>query len=136
MPAKTHKFQNATVTIDPALKTVWTQYDDGLSVAATPNYDDESIERARTLGYENKARSNLGPDYDEDALNAEMVWLMTQDHDVLHTAVAEAAGNRYSAALRPVAEGVPAPDPVAADQEERVVFLVQRALNVGRAILP
>jgi hypothetical protein len=55
---------------------------------------------------------------------ADGVWKMHQEHDLLHSVVAEAAGGTYSAALRyeikkPRVEGI-------IPMEERVVFLVQK----------
>lgn len=78
--------------------------------------DEEFVARARSLGYSGS---------DEAA-----VWATTADHDVLHTAMAEAQGNPWSARLHAVAHGYAlAPDAV--EQEERLVLLAQRLKNAG-----
>jgi hypothetical protein len=95
-----------------------TVFDDGSELTAAPVMDEENIARARSLGYTGT---------DEDA-----VWEMTRHHDLVHTLLAEAEGFPFSLTLHSVANGYEMP-PGMAQREERIVFLIQRLLNVGLA---
>jgi len=95
-----------------------TVFDDGSDLVAAPVMDQENIARARSLGYTGA---------DEDA-----VWEMTRHHDLVHTLLAEAEGFPFSLTLHSVANGYEMP-PGMAQREERIVFLIQRLLNVGLA---
>jgi hypothetical protein len=95
-----------------------TVFDDGSELTAAPVMDQENIARARSLGYKGT---------DEEA-----VWEMTRHHDLVHTLLAEAEGFPYSLTLHSVANGYEMP-PGMAQREERIVFLIQRLLNVGLA---
>jgi hypothetical protein len=103
--------RNATFVIDDEHSFVRTLFNDGKESTALPRWDDESVARARELGY--RGRSDI-----------EAVWEMTRDHDLLHQVVAEAAGFTYSPALRYSIDGPPMEGLI--PLEERVVFLVQR----------
>lgn len=102
--------------IDDDLRRAETIFDDGSRVPAAPVMDDENIARARALGY-------TGSD-------DEAVWAMTRHHDLVHTVIAEAEGWPYSPTLHAVANGYELP-PGTSQREERLVFLVQRLMNVG-----
>lgn len=111
-----YRLSNCRFTIDDDARLVETIFDDGKRIAGGPNLDEESIARARSLGY-------VGSDED-------VVWQMTRHHDLLHHLVAEAEGHPWSLVLHSVAHGYEQ-DSAVMDREERVVFLLQRLLNVG-----
>jgi hypothetical protein len=102
--------------IDDEARRAETIFDDGSRLPAAPVMDAENIARARALGYTGS---------DEDA-----VWAMTRHHDLVHTVIAEAEGWPYSPTLHAVANGYALP-PGTSQREERLVFLIQRLLNVG-----
>jgi hypothetical protein len=52
-----YRFEHCRVIIDPDGRRVTTRFDDGAEVLACPNLGDESIARARSLGY----RGTMGP---------------------------------------------------------------------------
>lgn len=112
---RVYKLERCRVEVDDDLRRVRTVFDDGNSCDGHPTFDPEQEARARALGY------------------GEDVWRMHWEHELLHSVVAEAAGLDYSPSLRyritPPAKGV-------IPMEERIVFLLQRALNDGRAVLP
>lgn len=110
-----YEFGYTYVEIDEHNHRVTTTFDDGKTVDAIPQYEDEHLVRAHSLGYH----------------GSNPVWEMTKDHDLFHTIVAEAQGLKYSAALRPVATGEPA-EKEAAHREECLVLLLQRFSNLGR----
>jgi hypothetical protein len=112
----THQMKNCRFEIDDDARRAETIFEDGSRLAAAPVLDAENIARARALGYEGS---------DEDA-----VWAMTRHHDLVHTVIAEAEGWPYSPTLHAVANGYPLP-PGTSQREERLVFLIQRLLNVG-----
>lgn len=93
-----------------------TRFADGAVLVAAPVDDAESRAHASALGYR----------------GADAVWAMTRDHDLLHTLLAEARGLPHSPTLHAVATGKPV-DPAVADDEERIVFLLARAMNTGIA---
>jgi hypothetical protein len=102
------KFPNGVlVEIDDEQEHVATYFPDGHYTPAVANGSTEDIARARSLGY-------AGTD-------EEVVWKMTRDHDVLHSAIANAIDEGFSKALHGGEGGL---------IEERLVFLLQRALNV------
>jgi hypothetical protein len=101
------------VEVDETAKTVTTHFDDGTKVVAAPVYDEESEARALDLGYR----------------GADPVWQMTRDHDRVHSLLARARGLPFSPTLWAVAHGQPVP--ATANEEERIVFLVVRAANLG-----
>jgi hypothetical protein len=111
-----HKMKNCRVEIDDDERRAETIFEDGSRLPAAPIMDAENVARARALGYEGS---------DEDA-----VWAMTRHHDLVHTVIAEAEGWPYSPTLHAVANGYTLP-PGTSQREERLVFLVQRLLNVG-----
>lgn len=98
---------------------VCTAYDDGTACIGTPICDDEQRARALALGY---------PHGDEG------VWRMHQEHELIHSVVSEAEGWPWSPTLWMAAHGLEPPRGII-PREERLVFLVQRALNVGRGLL-
>lgn len=114
--ATEYRLKHCRFTIDDEARQVETIFDDGKNVVGTPNQDDESIARARSLGYEGS--------------DAEVVWRMTRHHDLVHHLVAEAEGQPWSVVMHAVANGYEIP-PGVGEREERLVFLVQRLLNVG-----
>jgi hypothetical protein len=111
-----YRLKHCRFTIDDEARRVETIFDDGEVVAGTPYHDEESIARARALGY-------AGTD-------EEVVWQMTRHHDLLHHLVAEAEGQPWSAVMHAVAHDYDVP-PGVGEREERIVFLLQRLLNVG-----
>lgn len=108
-------------TVDDGLRRVQTIFPEGggacLGVAT---FTDEDHARALGLGY-----SGTGDD---------VCWKMHRDHDLLHTVVAQAMGWPWSMVLWCAATGRPHPDGFG-NAEERMVFLVTRALNLG-GLLP
>jgi hypothetical protein len=115
-PVETHRMKNCRFEIDDERKRAETVFDDGSRLPAAPQMDSENIARARALGYEGS---------DEEA-----VWAMTRHHDLVHTVIAEAEGWPWSPTLHAVANGYTLP-PGTSQREERLVFLVQRLMNVG-----
>lgn len=111
-----YQLKTCRFTIDDEAQRVETIFGDGVTVAGTPNFDEESVSRARALGYEGS--------------DDEVVWLMTRHHDLLHHVVAEAEGFPCSVTLHAVGYGYSLP-PGMMEREERLVFLMQRMLNVG-----
>jgi hypothetical protein len=114
-----YRIGETTVVIDH--DSVTTCYDDGSSVYACPDGTPLQDAIAKSLGY------GEGP----EALAA-----MTRDHDTLHTLVASARGWGKSKTLHAVAHhaetGKYAPKEIT-DDEEAIVMLIQRLLNVGLA---
>jgi hypothetical protein len=108
--------KNCRCEIDDDARRAETIFNDGSRVAAAPVMDDENVARARALGYEGS--------------DADAVWAMTRHHDLVHTLMAEAEGWPWSPTLHAVANGYSLP-PGTSQREERLVFLVQRLLNVG-----
>jgi hypothetical protein len=113
-----HRLKSARIEIDDDNRRARTLFDDGSELPAAPVMDAENIARARSLGYEGT---------DEEA-----VWAMTRHHDLVHSLLAEAEGFPFSLTLHSVANGYELP-PGMAQREERIVFLIQRLLNVGLA---
>jgi hypothetical protein len=111
-----HKLRRSRIEIDDERQRATTVFDDGSELVAAPVMDDENIARARTLGYSGS--------------DAEAVWRMTRHHDLVHTLLAEAEGFPFSLTLHAVANGYELP-PGMSQREERIVFLIQRLLNVG-----
>jgi hypothetical protein len=111
-PRKVYTLKHATVEIydqGPGnAQFVRTLFDDGEHCDGVPTFTEEDVARAVTLGYEG---------------TADGVWKMHQEHDLLHSVVAEAAGGTYSAALR---YEIKKPRVGIIPMEERVVFLVQK----------
>lgn len=99
---------------------VATTFPDGKVATGVAQFEDEDEARARGLGYE-----GTRPD---------VCWSMHRDHDLLHTIVAQAAGWPYSMVLWASAHAVEHPAGFG-NAEERMVFLVTRALNLG-GVLP
>jgi hypothetical protein len=108
--------KNCRFEIDDERRRAETIFADGSRLPAAPVMDAENIARARALGYSGS---------DDEA-----VWAMTRHHDLVHTVIAEAEGWPYSPTLHAVANGYELP-PGASQREERLVFLVQRLMNVG-----
>jgi hypothetical protein len=113
-----HGLRRCRFEIDDDAHRAKTVFDDGSELVAAPVMDAENIARARALGYQGS---------DEDA-----VWRMTRHHDLVHTLLAEAEGFPYSLTLHAVANGYELP-PGMSQREERIVFLIQRLLNIGIA---
>jgi hypothetical protein len=113
-----HKLRRSRCEIDEERHRATTIFDDGSQIVAAPVMDDENIARARALGYAGS---------DEQA-----VWEMTRHHDLVHTLLAEAEGFPFSLTLHAVANGYELP-PGMSQREERIVFLIQRLMNVGLA---
>lgn len=112
--ARWHRIGECDVKVDT--NCVITKFSDGAVLHAHPNYGDEDIARARALGY-------IGTD--QEAVDA-----MTRDHDMIHSLVAEARGFIWSEALHGAATGR---GYAGGEDEERIVFLIQRLLNEGRS---
>lgn len=108
--------KNCRFEIDDENRRAETIFEDGSRLPAAPVMDSENVARARALGYSGS---------DEEA-----VWAMTRHHDLVHTVIAEAEGWPYSPTLHAVANGYQLP-PGTSQREERLVFLIQRLLNVG-----
>jgi hypothetical protein len=113
-----HRMRGSRFEIDDERRRATTVFDDGSELVAAPVMDEENIARARALGY-------TGGD-------TQAVWEMTRHHDLVHTLLAEAEGFSFSLTLHAVANGYELP-PGMAQREERIVFLIQRLLNVGLA---
>jgi hypothetical protein len=113
-----HRMRGSSFEIDDERRRARTVFDDGSELVAAPVMDEENIARARALGYTGE---------DEHA-----VWEMTRHHDLVHTLLAEAEGFPFSLTLHAVANGYELP-PGMSQREERIVFLIQRLLNVGLA---
>jgi hypothetical protein len=113
-----HRLKSARFEIDDDRRRARTVFDDGSELPAAPVMDVANIARARSLGYE--------------GTDAEAVWAMTRHHDLVHSLLAEAEGFPFSLTLHSVANGYELP-PGMAQREERIVFLIQRLLNVGLA---
>jgi hypothetical protein len=96
-----HEMKNCRFEIDDDARRAQTIFKDGSRLAAAPVMDAENIARARALGY-------------KDGSDADAVWAMTRHHDLVH-----AVANGYSL------------PPGTSQREERLVFLIQRLLNVG-----
>lgn len=96
---------------------VQTIFPDGGAQTGVPRFDPEDIERARSLGYQ-------GTDHDA-------VWAMTRDHDLIHSLVAYCIDEGESHALRYHTRGVQQKGRI--PLEERLCFLIQRALNTTTA---
>jgi hypothetical protein len=112
-----HEMKNCRFEIDDDARRAQTIFKDGSRLAAAPVMDAENIARARALGY-------------KDGSDADAVWAMTRHHDLVHTLMAEAEGWPWSPTLHAVANGYSLP-PGTSQREERLVFLIQRLLNVG-----
>lgn len=97
---------------------VETVYDDGVTATGLATFNDEQRARAAALGY---------------GTTDEAVWEMHKEHELLHSVVAEAMGKERSDALYGWSSCTQRPGEI--PLEERIVFLVQRTLNVGREIL-
>jgi hypothetical protein len=121
VPPRVYRIGEITYTVDQADQRVTTTWRDGVTLEATPVYDDASRETASQLGY---GTTNYA------------VWLMTIDHDACHHWLAVAQGDPYSRHLRRVAEGASQPDKREAHQEECVVFLLQRLAARGTSHPP
>jgi hypothetical protein len=117
--AKRYRLPNGVEYATNGQGSAVTTFPDGDECGALSFYDDESVARARALGY-------LGTD--REAVDA-----MTADHDLLHSLVALAIDGDESHALRYSTRGVQEKGRI--PLEERLVFLLQRALNCGHAIL-
>jgi hypothetical protein len=113
-----HGLRRCRFEIDDDRRRAKTVFDDGSELVAAPVMDPENVARARSLGYAGS---------DEEA-----VWKMTRHHDLVHTLLAEAEGFPFSPTLHAVANGYELP-PGMSQREERIVFLIQRLLNVGIA---
>lgn len=113
-----HQVGVASIDIDDESRLVTSRWPDGTELIAAPQDDEESRARATALGYED-------------------VWAMTREHDLLHHVVATSLGQPASEHLYRVATGANfAEHPawvIAGDAEERMVLLLQRVLNEGRA---
>ncbi len=113
-----HRLRSCRFEVDDEQLRARTVFDDGSQLVAAPVMTDENIARARALGYRGSSE--------------EAVWAMTRHHDLVHTLLAEAEGFAFSLTLHAVANGYELP-PGMAQREERIVFLIQRLLNVGLA---
>lgn len=102
------------VHIDEEGRRVRTTLPDGSVIDAVPQYDEESIARAKALGFDT-------------------VWQMTRSHDLLHCLIADSLGHAHSASLHLVAhpEQGNAHLRRRAAEEECLVFLIQRLMNEG-----
>jgi hypothetical protein len=109
-----------TIVIDHEEHTVTTIFEDGSKVVAAPNYDEESYQRARSLGYGGPPRW--------------AVWCMTRDHDLAHMLIANARGKPHSEVLYSVANGGSC-DPAVVHEEECLALLLQHVKNEGFAMV-
>jgi hypothetical protein len=96
-----------------------TVYDDGTVSTGIPSFNSEQRARAVALGYES---SNQG------------VWEMHKEHELLHSILSEAEGWPMSPSHYLWAKFGESPKGMI-PREESLVFLLQRALNVGREII-
>ncbi len=108
----TYRVGGNVVVIDETHRTVTTTFADGHQLIAVPNYTEEDVARANALGYDGE----------------DPVWAMTRHHDLIHSLLAEARGEPWSGALHGAATGSGC---AGGNDEERIVFLIQRMLNVG-----
>jgi hypothetical protein len=104
-------FQQCRLEIDYPGRFLRTIFTDGTSAPARPNYAPSDIERAYDCGY------------------AGDTWLLTLDHEPLHTWVAEHMGQPYSLVLWETAHGNLRPK--GGRDEEGYVMAVQRFLRRG-----
>ena len=79
------QFRGCAVFVDDLNRRVETVFPDGSKCEATPQYDETSIGRAKSLGY--------GDD----------IWAMTVEHELSHTILAEAMNLPHSPTLYGVA---------------------------------
>lgn len=107
----------AEVEVEIGERDVTTRFPGGAVLHACPNYDAESIERARELGYSGTDR--------------EVCDAMTREHDVLHSMIAALRGQPWSATLYAAATGTEVPEEIWRP-EEALVFDVTKALNGRR----
>jgi hypothetical protein len=111
-----------TIHVNETDRIVTTIFEDGATLHAAPNEDEESMARANALGYTD---GRWVPD---------AIWAMTKDHERLHHLVAEALGDDHSIALWYAAhpdEQMSEAEQHQANNEERIVLLIQRLLNQG-----
>jgi hypothetical protein len=95
---------------------VYTTFHDGRILEAAPNYDAESINRARELGYSGD------------------VLAMTRDHDPLHTRLCTCLIGQESPALLGALDGV---EPGELEHaEEAMVLAAQKFLQLWRKVKP
>ena len=116
----TLNFKHCKVMVWPNQKCMVTIFEDGAELPAAPNFRDEDFELANKLGY----GSNT--------------WLMTYEHELTHTGLAERRGWPYSAALWSAAHpGEPYPDfakEITWDVEEEEVLKAQFMANFARDV--
>lgn len=98
-------------------RTVTTGFGDGGELRAAPVMDEESVARARSLGYRGSDEA--------------VVWAMTCDHDRIHMELAQAEGSQWRRVLHGVVTGEHACSDEA-HREECRVFYVQRKVNEAR----
>jgi len=104
--------------VDYGAGRVSTVFPDGARCAGDARATEEDVARARALGYTGSY--------------AEAAWAMHRDHDLLHTLVSQAEGWPWSPTLHAAAHGYELPKGMI-PREERLVFIVQRALNLASA---
>lgn len=123
MDPQTIQFQNCYVIVDPETHVIETHYDDGSVAYGVPQDTDSYRQTARDLGY--------GDD----------TWLMTVEHELFHTALAECRGEHHSGSLWAQAHK---PDgfefdvtkmPRKGQEEEERLFKIQRLLCQIRTIM-
>lgn len=114
-------------------RIVSTGFPDGSILHAAAETTDENVARALALGYGCRMFAEALPEEDR-TLHDEMVWLMTQEHDLMHMRLAQAEGLPFSRTLH----GVATANPVSEEEallEERRVFLMTRLMNIGAEAL-
>jgi hypothetical protein len=99
--------------IDDENLKVKSVFPDGSELIGIASLEEDDVNRARALGY-------------MDA------WQMHRHHDLLHHIVCQAMGWPYSIVLWMIANNLSIP-PGIGNIEERIVFLVTRALNLQSA---
>ena len=120
----TVNFKHCYVTIDTDNKLVSTHYADGSVAHGVPQDTDAYRATAKSLGYKDDT------------------WLMTVEHELFHTALAESRGEHHSGSLwaqahKPLGfEFDPTKDmPKKGREEEERLFEVQRLLCKIRSIM-
>lgn len=115
------KFKHFSIRIhnDEFMQTVFIDPETGYerTVNAAPNYSEEDVARARSLGY--------------DGTNEEAVKLMSSDHEKIHSWLAYCEGAPYSFTLHAAAHGVKLPLGWV-KREENAVFCIQALMNATR----
>lgn len=99
------------VYVNRDLSFIRTEFPGGAQLDATPNFTEEDIARAISLGYRGDTR------------------LMSAEHEITHSLLAHAIGRRYSATLYHAASGSYDPGHLVRAAEEAIVLALQALAN-------